>query len=651
MAALRFFTVTFIAVLLLSPLLKTNFREVEKPVLIIAHDNSESIVAGKDSVFYKNEYAENFSELTNRLREKYDVKFYVFGNEVKETGKIDYSEKQTDISAVFSQINNLYSNRNVGAIILATDGLFNKGSNPLYSKNKSLSPIYAIALGDTSLRKDVILSRVNHNRFAYLGNRFPLEIVAEARQFKGSEITVTIMWDSVKVFEKNISINADKFVQSIPVILDAKKAGLQKYTVKLSPLKNEVSLRNNSAEFFIEVLDGRQKVLIVANSPHPDVAALRQAIDINENYETDVRLLDKLDKNPGAYNLVILHALPSQKAASSQLLQSVIQSGVPAFYIIGKDTRIQSFNSAKLGLEIQTRNNSVNEALPFPVENFTLFTLDDELKNSLKKFPPLQTPFGDYRLSAGSQTLLLQRIGIVTTDLPLLYFTQQGENKIAVLTGEGLWRWRMNDFSLNGSHKNFNSFIGKIVQYLSVKTDKSLFRVNVNNRFTESEPVIFDAELYNESYELINEPDVNINIVNSENKKFPFAFTRAGNAYRLNAGNLPPGIYSYEASVNLGDKTYNARGKFTVSALFIETVNTIADHNLLYNLSLSTGGKMFYPNELDALYSDVLSRDDIKPVVYNQKRLRDVIHFKILFFLILVLLAAEWVTRKRNGGY
>lgn len=651
MALLRFFAVTFIAILLLSPLLKTNFREVEKPVIVVAQDNSESIVTGKDSAFYKKEYTDNLKKLVAKLGDKYEVKTYSFGDKISLNDEFIFNEKQTDISGLFDEINNIYSNRNVGAIVLATDGLFNKGTNPLYNKSKTIIPVYTIALGDTNVRKDVILSKVNHNRFAYLGNNFPLEIIAEAKEFKGKEVTLTVHWDSVKVFEKKISISSDIFSERVPVVLEAKKPGLQKYSVKLSSLSGEVTQRNNASEVFIEVLDGRQKVLIVANSPHPDVGALRQAIEINENYEVDVRMLDKLDKNIQGYNLVILHQLPSQKAAATNLVQNVIKSGIPAFYIIGKDTRIQDFNTAGLGLDIQARNNAVNEVQAVADDRFTLFTLDDDLKRNIQKFPPLQSPFGNYKTGASVSVMLKQKIGLVTTDIPLLYFTQQGENKIGVLTGEGLWHWRLSDYAINGNHTAFNSFVSKIVQYLSVKTDKSLFRVNVKNHFSESEPIIFDAELYNESYELINEPDVNITIVNNQNKKFPFTFTRTGNAYRLNAGNLAPGNYNYEATVSIGDKILNARGSFTVSALFIETVNTIADHQLLYNLSATTGGKMFYPSELENVGNEIASREDIKPVIYNQKKLRDVIHFKWLFFLILFLLAAEWVTRKRSGGY
>ncbi|MGZ4034571.1 MAG: hypothetical protein ACXVP4_06870, partial [Bacteroidia bacterium] len=139
MAVFRFLVVTILALLLLSPLLKTINRTVEKPVIIIAQDNSESIAVGKDSAFYHTEYKQKLQNLINKLGDKYEVRSYTFADKIKELGTTDslkFNEKQTDISAFFDEVETRYSNRNVGAVIIATDGLYNKGANPVYSTNK-----------------------------------------------------------------------------------------------------------------------------------------------------------------------------------------------------------------------------------------------------------------------------------------------------------------------------------------------------------------------------------------------------------------------------------------------------------------------------------------------------------------------------------
>jgi len=163
--------------------------------------------------------------------------------------------------------------------------------------------------------------------------------------------------------------------------------------------------------------------------------------------------------------------------------------------------------------------------------------------------------------------------------------------------------------------------------------------------------VVFDAEVTNDNYELINTPDINITITNSEKKIFPFTFSKTEKAYTLNAGYFPAGNYRYKATVKAGEKIYNSEGEFSVSALQAELNETTADHQLLYALSQKTGGELFYPDQLDQLEKTLEKRDDIKTVSYSHYKLQDLINLKWVFFLLLILLSLEWFLRKRSGAY
>src|SRR6478736_7405214 len=83
MAAFRFLAITILCFLLLSPLLKTVNRTTEKPVIIIAQDNSESLIAGKDSAYYRNDYKQALKKLADALSENYDLHIYSFADRVK----------------------------------------------------------------------------------------------------------------------------------------------------------------------------------------------------------------------------------------------------------------------------------------------------------------------------------------------------------------------------------------------------------------------------------------------------------------------------------------------------------------------------------------------------------------------------------------
>lgn len=648
---LRFVTVTAISFFLLSPLLKNISRTVEKPIIIFAQDNSESLVFGKDSTYYKGEYLKSISGLVSSLADKYDTNIYSFGDKIKSGLSFNFREKQTDIAALFDEIETRFSNRNVGAVIIASDGLYNKGQNPLYASSRNKFPIYTVALGDTTVRKDLILSKVLHNRIAYLGNKFPLEIQIAARQLGTKVTTCTVSKRESVLFTQQVVISGSNFSTSIPVQLDARERGLQRYSIKLSGIDGEVSYANNSKDIFIDVLDGRQKVLILANAPHPDVAAIKNALESNENYEVNTFLTEDFNRSMQDYNLVILHQLPSEKNSMQKILVDIDKAKVPVLFVLGNQTSVSMFNNAQSELSVPASNGKMNDVTSVLSKDFSLFTVSDALRNYSSKFSPLQSPFGNYKVNSSVSALFNQKIGLVETEIPLLFFSQSGEQKKGVLCGEGIWRWALQDHAEHGNQNVFNEMVTKTVQYLSAKTDKSLFRVISKNNFYENESVDFEAEVYNESYELINTPDVNVNITNSEEKSFSFAFNKTGNAYRLSAGQFPVGNYRYEATVKSGTKIYTEKGEFSVAALQVETTNTVADHQLLYAMAKKSGGEMVYPAGIDKLADILNARADIKPISHSEKKLSDMINMKWIFFLLLSLLSLEWFIRKINGAY
>lgn len=648
MAVLRFLAVALLSFLLLSPLLKTVSREVEKPVIIVAQDNSESLVAGKDSSFYRGEYRKKLQQLIDQLGDKYEVRSYAFDDRVKELAAADsltFKGKQTDMSALFDEIETRYSNRNVGAVILAGDGLYNKGANPLYMSSKLKVPVYTIALGDTAVKKDIVLSKVDHNRVAYLGNQFPLEVVVDARQLKGKTSVLTVSKGDATLFTQTVSFNSDACTTTVPVLLDAKEAGLQHYKVKLSVLPGEASAANNARDVFIDVLDARQKILILADAPNPDVAAIKEALDANLNYEVESYTIDNFNQPLKKYNLVILHQLPGTRTPAARLLSEIDAAGIPVWAFSGAGALLKS------DLSYVSASPRANECEPVLDNNFPLFTISNELRNAVKDFPAVMSPFGNYQAGSSSNVLFYQRIGVVDTKIPLMEFNTVGENKIALFNGEGIWRWRLQDFAAHGNHDLFDELVSKTVQYLSVKVDKSFFRIIAKNNFLENEPVEMEAEVYNESYELINTPEVSVVFTNAANKKFSYTFSKTSNAYRLNAGMLPVGEYKYDAKVKAGEKIYTQHGEFSVSALQVELTNTTADHQLLYSLAKKNNGEMIYPAGMEQLSGKLNAREDIRPVSYSEKKLRDVISLKWIFFIALLLISAEWFMRKRNGAY
>lgn len=651
MSIFRFISITIIALLLLSPLLKTISKRLEKPVVILAVDNSESVIINKDSVFYIEEFVAGLKQFVEELSDDYDVKTYTFGDKVGTDFNINFTEKQTDFTSLFKDIETTYSNRNVGALVLASDGIYNMGANPIYSSENIAFPVYTVALGDTSYQKDLIVKKVNYNKIAFLGNKFPLVINLNAYKCKDEKTTLTVSEGSKVIYTKTIDLINDDFSEQIVLKVEAKKKGMQQYTVKLSNLEEEISVDNNVKSIFIDVIDSKQKILILADVPHPDISALRQAIESNYYYEVEVEYLKDFTKSFSGYNLVILHQLPSVRMSQSSL-KKLTDSKVPVLYILGSQTNLNLFNAMRVGVSVQVKGKAeLDESLPAYNQKFSLFSLSDETKKAVQKFSPLLCRFGDYKTQNATDVLFTQKIGSLVTSKPLITFSRNFDSKYAVISGEGIWKWRLTDYLYNDNHEAFNEIVTKTVQYLSLKVEKSFFIVNCDNSFMENQSIEMEAEVYNQSYEAVTDVDVSINIINSDNKKFPFTFSHRGTAHYLNAGTFPPGRYKYIANVKVGEKVYREDGFFNVLDVNVESINTVANHQLLFNIADRHNGEMFYPKQLEELINAIRQREDITTVSYSQKSFRDLIDIKLVFFVILIFLTVEWFVRKRAGSY
>ena len=652
---LRFLSVSLLSLLLLSPILQSLSVEKKNPIIVLAQDHSESIKAGmskEDSTAY----VAGFQQLKEELKDDYEVVEYSFGEEVREGADFQFTDKTSNLSSVLSTAYDLYSNQNLGAVILASDGIYNEGSNPIYAGAKLNVPIFTVAMGDTTIKKDLVLKRVFHNKIAYLGDRFSIQADVTASNCLGSSTRLVISrlgaGQSKKLQEIPISINNNDFFNTEEIILEANQAGVQRYLLEVVAINGEITTVNNRQEIFIDVLDARQKILIVANSPHPDISAFKQLILGNKNYEVDVTFASNIDKNVVEYDFVILHQIPSVTSPSSALLKQLNDRKIPRLFVIGNQSNINEVSRAQPFVSITGSISKTNEVQGIIDDNFNLFTLEDDLKREVVKFPPLVAPFGDFKAAANADVLLYQKIGTVGTKYPLLTFGEQNGIKVGVLCAEGIWKWRLFNFLQHKNYETFDELLGKSIQFLTVKEDKRRFRVNViKNIFNENEAIYFDGQLYNQSYELVNDPDVSLTIKDSKGKEFPFTFNKTTKAYALNTGYFPVGNYSFEAKVNATGKTLTSKGNFSVRPIQLEIFETTADHGLMRLLSNKFDGGMVYPSNIGDLKAMLDAKETIKPKLYDTLQTKNVINLKWLFFLIMGLLTLEWFGRRYFGAY
>lgn len=650
MAILRFFFVFIILLLLLSPVIKTKGVIIQKPLIVIAQDNSQSITLNKDSIFYKNEYESELNSLINKLEGDYDVRYIKFSENTGSDTVLNFSGKMTDISSVFPEIISRYAGMNLGAVIIATDGIYNKGLNPVYSPNLNF-PVYAIALGDTISQKDLIIKNLIHNKIAFLGNKFPLKIFVSAEKCIEQTVELTISREGKVVLSRIIDIPENGNTTSIDIELPANKLGVQQYDVKLQGLEHEISYENNESSFVINVIDNRNKILILANAPHPDIGALTFAIKDNPDFELHTEFINSFSGSVASYDLIVLHQLPSNQQNITSVISEIDKNQIPALFILGSSTDLTKLNNLDKGLQIEAMSNKPDDADPQFNSNFVSFSVGFDESLFFENMSALKVSFGNYRILGDTKVLLYQKINGIKTDKPLILFSEQNGVKSGFIAGEGLWKWRIDDYKFNTSHDSFKSLINRIFQYMIVKKMQDKLIVESAQVFSENQNIIFTAEFYNEAFELVPGLDIEMRLTDEKGNEYRYNFSNQGEAYRLDMGRIAAGSYSYSVASSFDEKTYTAEGKIIVKSINIEALNTTANHIVLEQLSEQTGGKVFYPDNMQSIPDEIYKNTNITSIAYDKEKLFTLTDLFYLFFIILLFATTEWILRKYWGGY
>ncbi len=624
--SIRTLFIGFLAVLLLNPIVKSTHKITEKPIVILAQDISESII---DSFF--------LTEISKQLSD-FEVHQFSFADKVYEGFKTENTGLLTNYSNLFEDFKSRFENQHIAAMVLASDGMYNTGANPLYS-NLSNYPIYTIAQGDTNVKKDVSIAKVLQNEIAFLGNTFPLEIAIAAEKCSGENIQVNIWNNGKKIHSEKIAITSGNAFEKVEVKLLADAIGLQHYTINVTQFSDEKNIKNNSYTAYVEVIDSRYKILVLTEGSHPDITAYTSAVEKNKNYALEQVDVNDFKGNIEAYQLLVLFGVKE----NTSIVNVIKKSKIPLLVFNMQQDVFRQFTS----VFSFTNRGGQEEARAIKNESFTNFTFSPDLLNLLDEAPPLYSPFGKYTLQMGAVTVLFQEIGGQITNNPVIILDEQKDRKMAFVTAEGFWKWKLHDYAIAKNNNAFNEIFSKLTQYLVLLKDKSKFRVNYKKQIAENENISFEAALYNESYELVNNKEVELIISNEKGENFNYEFSKSGTKYSLSVGVLDVGKYTFLAKVKGSEML--KKGSFDVKAIQLEQLYTVANHKLLYQLANISGGALFYPNQTDKIVAAIKQSKNNHNRISTEEKLKGIINIPWILLSLLSFISLEWFLRKYNG--
>jgi hypothetical protein len=646
---LRFGSLFLIGILLLGLVLQSiNYRE-ERPIFITLIDNSISMMNYRDSISIKTQINEYRSQLKDRFSEKFDLVELHVGTNIS-SQKLNFNEKTSNLEAGFEKINYDFYNRNIGGIAFISDGNYNVGANPAYAAEKiSLTPIFSLAVGDTNPKRDQLIKNISVNDIAFLNNDFPVEVDLESIKFSGKSARVSIYENGNQIASQTVTYaNTKRDFKQLNFILKANKIGFQTYTIKLQALDGEKTLKNNQRTFFVEVIDSRNKVLVLAGAPHPDVAALKEVLDQNENIESESVLIRDWNKSMEKTDLVIWHE-PGVNF-DDKVVDIFQKKNIPILYILGPNTDASVISKLNLGIS-GVKGNKTDDIQPTLTEGFNAFELTEKVDEALNFYPPLKSKFGNLKVEGNPMVILNQRVGPVKKNDPLLFLINRNSVKIGVLFGEGIWRWKLNDFVRAGNHDAFSELFSKTMNFLMVKQQEAGLRIEFPKRFSIEEEVIVNASFYNAALEPVTKPQIQLKLTDSKGKVFRSQFGVSRSGYKVSLGKLKAGKYRWEAETKFNGKKYRKSGVFIVEDIEIEKIETAANHGVMKQLAKQSNGSFYPLSDYQKLFKEIENRGDITTISYEETSFNKLIDYLTLLILIFTLLASEWFLRRYLGSY
>lgn len=636
--ALRFSVIFSLLLLLINPKFRTNTFTIEKPKLVVLVDNSSSMEELKQAEKVKK--AVRAIKDNSDLNNKYDLNFYSFGSDLVETDSLSFSEKRTNIHKALDKTESLFKNETAPTILI-TDGNQTLGQDYEFSSAAFSNTIYPMIAGDSTQYVDLKLEQLNTNRYSFLKNQFPVEAILVYSGQGSVQTQFVINQGGSRVFSQNLSFSETQNTQNITTTLPASGVGLQRYYAQLVPLEEEKNTVNNGKAFAVEVIDQATNVLIVSSMLHPDLGALKKAIETNE--QRTVTFMKPSEAAPvlNDYQLVILYqpirSFTTVFTELNKLKKNTLTIG-------GTNTDWNFLNGVQTYFR-KDATNQTEDVTGILNKNYGAYAVEDI---GFEDFPPLKSEFGVLNISVPHEVLLEQSIEGFETNSALLASMEINGKRDAIWDGEGLWRWRAHSYLETDSFEDFDEFFGNIVQYLASNKRRSRMEVTYETFYYNNNALKISAQYFDQNFIFDNRAQLTISVKNKESEEVTvFPMLLKNNFYEVDLNTLDAGNYDFTVSVK--DQGIARSGSFTILEFNVEQQFLNADVTKLGRLATNTGGTPFFTDQTEALIDVLINEENYKPTQKTDQKVVPLIDWKYLLGWIVLALSIEWFVRKYNG--
>lgn len=691
LAGLRLALLAVVLALLSRPVLLLPTIVPQQNYLAVLVDDSRSMRLDDGAAragFIQESLLDPRSALRRSLESRFRLRFYRFSGEAERLGdgeSPEYAGTRTLLGRALDRVRDELASVPLSGIVLATDGADQAPGDLDASLTRLRAaglPVFAVGVGSEEPSRDVEMVSVSAPATILAGSRTAADVVLEHHGFRGRAVTIHVEQDGRLVGSREVRL-PDDGATTVRVEFDAPEPGFLPFRFRVPAQEGERIDRNNERDALVRVRRGPEKVLYFEGEPRHEVAFLRRAIAGDEALQlvvlqrTDAERYLRLGVDSAGelvdgfpttrdelftYRALVLGSVEASHFSHDQLemiAEFVERRGGGLLMLGGRasfaeggwaGTPVEPVLPVRLDAPpadslfiARVRISAARAAASHPATRLQGDSVTGwDLLPELTMFNRLGGP------RAGAEALLVGLDAARGTEQVVLAHQRYGRGRAAVFAVQDSWMWRMHaDIPLED--RTHERLWRQLLRWLAAESPDGVAAELPSAPVPTGEAVEVRARVEGPAFAGVNGARVTARVTAPSGVvaevPLDWALVRDGEY----TGRFVPkeaGLHRVRVETAGADGTVlSSDGVVVAGPSMDEYFGARMRKPVLERVASETGGRFYAASDVRTLPEDIAYTARGVTVI-EEKELWDM---PAAFLLILLLLAAEWMARRRRG--
>ncbi|MBN2243243.1 MAG: hypothetical protein JW793_11190, partial [Acidobacteria bacterium] len=699
LAALRASAFAVVLLIFLQPVLRIESVVPQQNFVAVAYDFSKSMeirdeAGGRSRLEAEEQILRPVDNpVIEALESKFKLRYFRFSGSAERSESFPAEMRRggvTDLGRSLKQISEDLADVPLAGVVLITDGADNRSDDldGLVAEYRARGiPIYAVGVGSERFSRDAEILRVTAPATVLKDTVVEAEVMVRSAGYSGRRTKLTVTDQGRLLQSREIALGSDGEVKTYKVNLSGESEGPRVFQFHMEPLQGEIVEQNNEYAVLVQVEDAQPKILYMEGEPRWEYGFLRRAVEADGNLhlstllrQADGKFLRQGIETPGTlqegfpvqrrdlfdYKAVILGSVEASFFTFDQLrmISDFVSRRGGGFLMLGGrnsyaqggygNTPLEDVLPLHLGRGAAAaggfRNSEYSIRLTGYGAQHPICRLSLSEDRNLERWRGAPNLVG-YNPTGGPKpgATVLARAGVPGDENPdpvILAFQRFGRGKAVAFTTASSWRWRMQQDHADNFHELFwrqmlRWLVSDVPDPVAVRTER--------HSYSPDDVAVLEADVHDESFLPLNDVRLSGSVKAPSGQVTPVSLAREFGSEGRYSGAFRPqedGIHEVVCEAFRGDKSLgSASTLFRVAESTEEFHQAALNSGLLRRLSSETGGRYYSIGDLDTLAEDI---SYVKKGAFRVEE-KDLWDMPFLFLLLVGLVSAEWILRKRKG--